>query len=242
VNGGGGKTGGNEKLFAAAPQNVTRLVLIRHGRTAANQQGRMVGVADVPLDDEGRRQAQLLARKVLGWYKPQILYASPLQRAKQTAEIIAAPAGLPVVIERDLTEYDFGELSDLTWAELALQNPQLFAKLSAWLSAERPADMPRPAIRGAETLTSLEARIRRFAAMVVTHHRGGVVAAVAHGALIRAMLTLWAGGSLAARWAFRTDNASVSVVDFLQGVPQIRLFNDSCHLDMKLGYSKPIGL
>lgn len=224
-------------FFEVSLEDVTRLILVRHGRTAGNQQGRMTGTTDVPLDAVGLKQAELLAAKVAD-YEPSVLYSSPLVRARQTAQAIAARTGLAIVEEKDLIERDFGELSDLTLEELQQKNPVLFDQINTWASLGTGA-MEQPEISGIETAEKMAERISRFTALVTAKHPGSVVVAVTHGAVLRNMLTLWAGGLLTNRMAFRSSNASITVVDFYKGSPAIRLFNDICHLDMNLGYGRP---
>jgi len=228
-----------KSFFEVSLEDVTRLILIRHGRTAANDQGRMTGLSDIPLDAMGMKQAELVAAKVAS-YEPSVIYSSPLARARQTAEAIAARVGLEIVNDKDLVEYDFGELSDMTLGELEQKNPILFEQVNAWISMGPELTMKRPEIKGIETAKNLADRIGRFTALVTEKHPGSVVVAVAHGALIRSMLTVWAGGSLTNRMAFRSNNASISVIDFYNGVPAIRQFNDICHLDTKLSYGRPV--
>lgn len=230
-----------KSFFEVSLAEVTRLILVRHGRTASNAQGRMLGHTDVPLDAVGVKQAALMAQKVAG-YGPTVIYSSPLMRARQTAAALAEPLGIKVAVSDDLIEYDFGELSDLTLTELEKTKPELFAGINAWISMGPVPTMTRPAIAGAETIGHLTERISRFTGLITKAHPGSVVVAVSHGALIRSMLSLWAGASLENRVAFRSDNASISVVDFYNGVPSIRMFNDICHLDTKLGYGRPVVL
>lgn len=228
-------------FFEASQDEVARLILIRHGRTASNLDGRILGTTDDPLDATGLQQAEALAEKITE-YGVDTLYASPLSRARQTAAAISQRIDVPVQIDPDLIEYDFGELSDFTIQSLQQQKPALFETINAWISMGPIPTMDRPVLQNAESMAHLEARARRFGEMIVTRHQGNVVAAVAHAGIIRAMLTLWVGGSLENRFPFRSDNASISVVDFYNGVPCIRLFNDITHLKTKLGYGRPVVL
>lgn len=228
-------------FFEASQDEVARLILIRHGRTASNLDGRILGTTDDPLDATGLQQAEALAEKITE-YGVDTLYASPLSRARQTAAAIGQKTGVPVQIDPDLIEYDFGELSDFTIESLQQQKPALFEEINAWITMGPVPSMARPVLQDAESMEALATRARRFGEMIVARHQGNVVAAVAHAGIIRAMLTLWAGGSLENRFPFRSDNASITVVDFYNGVPCIRLFNDITHLKTKLGYGRPVVL
>jgi broad specificity phosphatase PhoE len=226
-------------FFDVAPEEVARLVLVRHGRTAFNDQGRLLGTTDDPLDAEGERQAGRAAERLVGMGIAAI-ECSPLSRARRTAEVIAARLGIAAVeVEPDLLEYDFGVLSDVTLAALRERDPALHAHVQAWLEMGPEPTMARPVVPRAETMEHLAARVHRFTAKVVARYQGRVALAVAHAGLMRAMLTLWAGGTLDRRLPFRIDNASVSVVDFHRGVPCIRLFNDVGHLGGQLSLGRP---
>ncbi len=94
-----------------------RLLLIRHAESTGNRQGRLQGRADFPLTERGRRQAQELAT-VLSRLPVAVVCSSPIRRALNTAEAVAGPLGLKVEVQAALQEYDFGELSGLTWPEI----------------------------------------------------------------------------------------------------------------------------
>jgi broad specificity phosphatase PhoE len=95
---------------------VTTLLLVRHGETDWNADGRLQGQTDRPLSDFGRRQAQQLAEE-LADEELEAIYASDLVRARETAEIVGDRLGLPVVLDADLREKDWGTWEGLTAVE-----------------------------------------------------------------------------------------------------------------------------
>lgn len=97
----------------------SRLFLIRHGRTGGNKQ-RYVGWEDVPLDDEGRRQAAAVA-EVLAGDAIDAIYASPLSRAVDTARPLAAARGLEVQVRPALKEIDYGRYQGMLKADQPLR-------------------------------------------------------------------------------------------------------------------------
>jgi len=110
---------------------VTRLVLLRHGRTAWNLELRAQGHADVPLDALGELQAKAVA-PVLASYRPVALWSSDLARARQTAACVAAETGLEPVLDARLREFDVGRHRvGLTIDEYAAAHPQEHAALVA---------------------------------------------------------------------------------------------------------------
>ena len=195
---------------------ATRVVLVRHAETEKSGRGRCYGRLDVRLSPQGLRQAQALAAALAG---PPLaaVYTSPLSRALDTARPIAAAQGLePAVIEA-LAELDFGEVEGLRYDEIEAQRPELFR---AWM--DEPARVRFP---GGEGLPNLRARVVPALAEIRAHHEGHAVAVVAHGGVIRVVLADALGledGAL-----FRLDQAEggVSVVDWLDGVPLVRVAN-----------------
>jgi broad specificity phosphatase PhoE len=95
---------------------VTTLLLVRHGETDWNADGRLQGQTDRPLSDYGRRQAQQLASE-LADERFEAIYASDLSRARVTAEIVGERLGLEVALDPDLREKDWGTWEGLTAAE-----------------------------------------------------------------------------------------------------------------------------
>jgi len=95
---------------------VTTLLLVRHGETDWNADGRLQGQTDRPLSDFGRRQARQLADE-LAEEELEAIYSSDLSRARETAEIVAERLGLPVVLDPDLREKDWGTWEGLTAVE-----------------------------------------------------------------------------------------------------------------------------
>jgi probable phosphoglycerate mutase len=126
------------------------LVLLRHGETDWNAEGRAQGHADVPLNDVGRAQAATVA-PVLAAFRPARLWSSDLARARQTAEYVAAATGLTVEPDARLREYDMGARSGLTLAELATAFPEEYA---AWL-----AGRSTPRVAGEESTEQVRDRV-----------------------------------------------------------------------------------
>jgi broad specificity phosphatase PhoE len=153
----------------AAPP--TRVLLVRHGQSEWNAEGRWQGQADPPLTDLGRLQAREAAR-ALGTVDA--VWASDLQRAVETATIIADQLGVgPVVVDPDLRERDAGEFSGLT-------RPEIAARFPGYLDDGR-----RPP--GWEPDEALVARALRALHAIAAEVPGGDVLVITHGGLVYAL-------------------------------------------------------
>lgn len=129
---------------------MTRLVLVRHGQTAWNLEGRAQGHTDVGLDDTGRAQARAMAPYVAAM-RPTALWSSDLARARETADQVAGATGLEVRPDPRLREFDVGERAGLTIPEFAERYPESHA---AWREGHITGDVP-----GAETTADVVARM-----------------------------------------------------------------------------------
>lgn len=158
---------------------MTDLVLVRHGETEWHAGNRYAGRTDVPLTPRGVAQAQDLAV----WARrtpPDRVLASPLERARRTAEPAAHVAGLEVILDGRLVEVDFGKGDGLTRDEMRERFP---ADLDAFLAS--PATSPLP---GGETGADAVARARPALTDATAAHPDGVVLVVAHQTLLRLLL------------------------------------------------------
>jgi broad specificity phosphatase PhoE len=156
---------------------VTEILLARHGETDWNRERRVQGHTDRPLNDEGRRQADVLAAELES--EPiDAVYSSDLVRAHETARIVAERLGLDVTVLPDLRERDFGTWEGLTDDEILARFPQ--ARTGPWGDAESREEM----------LERVRAAMRR----VADAHPGGRVLVISHGGPVRALLTACGGG------------------------------------------------
>jgi probable phosphoglycerate mutase len=154
---------------------VATLLLARHGETDWNREGRFQGQSDPPLNDLGRAQARALADR-LARVPLAAVYASPLRRAYETAELAAAPHGLPVRSAPALREVDVGSWSGLTRREAEERFPAGYRR---WLAYGEGWD-------DGETYAELAARVVPALLALAAAHDGLPVLAVTHGGPIRA--------------------------------------------------------
>jgi broad specificity phosphatase PhoE len=200
-----------------------RLLLIRHGETDWNNEQRVQGHSDTPLNANGIAQARQLAARVATEEAFAAMYASPLARARVTAEIVAARCGATPVFDDRLKEQMLGEFEGLTDAEFEQRFP---GALAAWR-----ADPIRSPIPGQETRDAFQRRVQSFLDDLRARHTDGTrIALVTHSGTIGMMLATLIGLDIGKRFPFWFDNASLSRVDLSGGRVRLRLLNDTCHL------------
>lgn len=157
--------------------NTLSLLLARHGETDLNTEDRWQGRIDAPLNAAGRAQAQRLADQLPPGI--QAIVASPMQRARQTAEPAAARLGLPIAFDADFRERDFGVFDGLTEAEATAQFPELAARNAAYRW-----DLEPP---GAEPTRAVVERVARGLQRLRERHAGQTVLLVSHGFVVRCL-------------------------------------------------------
>jgi broad specificity phosphatase PhoE len=155
---------------------VTTILLARHGESDWNRDERWQGHADRPLTELGRKQAQDLADRLAN-VELDAVYSSDLQRARETAEIVARPRGLDVKESPALREVDVGSWSGLTRAEAERRFPEAFLR---WLAGEEGWD-------DGETYEQLGDRVLGAVRVIAAAHPGERVLVLAHGGSIRAI-------------------------------------------------------
>jgi broad specificity phosphatase PhoE len=147
----------------------TLVYLARHGQTALNESGVLRGLLDPPLDETGRRQAALLG-KALGPRRPALVAASPLLRARETAQPVADHAGLTVTVERSLLDRDYGPWAGTPKDTVTAQ----------WGSVD--------AAPGVEPRSTIRARALEGLTALAKHYPGATLVAVSHDAVNREVL------------------------------------------------------
>jgi broad specificity phosphatase PhoE len=150
---------------------MTRLVLIRHGQTRWNREGRWQGQADPPLNAFGRRQAHRAAQALRGSGLDH-LYSSDLRRALETAHIIGANLGLVVIPEPRLREINLGSWQGMLSADIETQYPEEFRLWHTSPLTTRPPDgedLHTLAVRVLEAISEIALRHPRLRVGVVAH-------------------------------------------------------------------------
>ena len=174
--------------------------LARHGQTAYNAEGRFQGQQAIPLNEVGRAQAVELAERAAG-YDFAALWCSPLLRARETADVVAARIGLAPVEDARLMETDSGDWTDRSFADVIAEAPDAFA---AFANADASFAFP-----GGESFAQQEVRVAAALDDVEAGELPALV--VCHGMVIRAALAVRAGELLA--HIKRVPNAALVPLD-----------------------------
>jgi len=186
------------------PPPSTIVLLVRHGltpTTGVKLPGRARGLH---LSDEGRRQAEAAAERIAKIEKVVAIYSSPLERARETAGIIAKARNMVVRIERGLLEVDIGK-----WTGLALKDA---AAKPEWKAVQQhPSGFRFPS---GESFTEMQARITSAIARMVARHTGKVIVAVSHADPIKAAVAHAIGTPLDLFQRIAIGTASISALAY----------------------------
>jgi probable phosphoglycerate mutase len=186
------------------------VVLVRHGETEWSKSGQHTSRTDLPLTEAGEAAARALGpylANLLGGKPPALALASPMRRARHTAEL----AGVDVAIDDGLKEVDYGEYEGITTAEIQEKDPGW----SVWTS-------PMP---GGETAELAGRRVDRLLERVRAALPGGNVVLFAHGHILRVLTARWLGLPASEGRLFALSTATVSVLDTEHGSPVLRRWN-----------------
>jgi broad specificity phosphatase PhoE len=194
----------------------------RHGETVWNAERRLCGRTDAPLSDAGRRQARLLATRLKA-ISFEALYASPLQRARETASIVGTAIERVPTVDLRLVELSYGAWEGRTSAEVKLASAEAY---SAWEA--NPAAIAPPEGESGEQLIE---RLKPFLADVAQRHRNGNVAVVCHRTVCRLMACHLIGIPLPEyRQRIPMDNAALNIFETHGAEWRVVALNDSSHL------------
>jgi broad specificity phosphatase PhoE len=187
------------------------LILVRHGQTQTNAEGRLLGRADPPLTAHGRRQAAALAAAVGPVDR---VVTSPLARARETA----ACFGLPVEVDDRWVEVDYGDYDGRVLADIPVE---------LWRQWRADPEFTPP---GGESIAAVCARVREACDALADDAAEHDVVVVSHVSPVKAAVAWALGVGDEVVWRLFLELASVSRVAIGPGGPMLRTYNDTTHL------------
>jgi len=203
-----------EKLKQASGIKGVAL-LMRHGETPWNREGRVMGRNPVELDEEGRRQVESaisLARALA----PEVIISSPLVRARQSAEIIGRAIGVAEIAEDPrLSEVEYGRWEGMVYKDLINDAHYIHYR-------DRPLDEPTP---GGETMYDVQARGVAAVQHAIAANLGKRVLFVSHGDIIRTVLCHFMKLNLENFRRIRIDNATFFGIQIAGDFAEIKFLN-----------------
>jgi probable phosphoglycerate mutase len=204
-----------------APVITTVTHLLRHGQTEHTPERRYSGRNDLPLSRTGKAEAEAAAVRV-GQLGVEVVVSSPIRRTRETAEAVAAAIGVPVELDDDLVELDFGGLEGLTLDEALAAHPLAVRRFTSDVTVRAP---------GGESIADVSARVARARRRILDRHAGRTVLVVTHVTPIKLLLAagLDVGDDVVHRVFL--EAASLSTVAWSSdGRSSVRLVNDTSHL------------
>jgi len=200
---------------------LTRLIVIRHGRTEWNHVERFRGRADIDLDEVGIRQAEAIAGRIAEW-QISAIYSSPLRRALTTARILARRFDLEVKSLPGIVDIDYGEWQGLSPEEAEARDSALYAK---WLESPDTVKFP-----GGESLAEVMERAASAVDDLIVQHPKETIVLVSHKVVCQILILNLIGLDSSHFWQVAQDVGAVNVFEVRGGIPSAVLLNDTCHL------------
>ncbi len=199
-----------------------RLLLVRHGQTSYNENQRWHDHSDIALTSLGVSQAHATAAALRN-ERPVAIYASPLRRSIQTADLLASAHDLKAIEKAGLSEIDAGELGGLTYEEITKKFPDFFR---SWETD--PVHTTPPA---GETMASLQSRCWSAVNEIIKSHTDATVIVVSHSFSIASIICKAIKLPLSSFRSLRIDLGSISELSIYDEIAILSRLNDTNHLN-----------
>ena len=158
---------------------MVKFIIVRHGQSKANETGYLYGSFETPLSDLGRRQADAVCRHILGAYKVDAVYSSPLSRAYDTVKGVAEALDLPIIVENDLREVNVGKWEGLPYSIIKRDYEEWYRAWATDTGVTTPPD--------GESMAQVQERIIPKLKEIAEKEDGKTVVIGIHAAAIRAI-------------------------------------------------------
>ena len=197
------------------------LIIVRHGETEWNAEGRIQGHTDIGLSEKGAEQARSLGIRLAGM-NIDVAYSSDLKRTSETARLALGGRDIALNETPMLREYHKGEFEGLTLSEIKSRFPNEYPKY-----LEKDLEY---APKGGESTRDVSARMATIMDEIKSNHLDETVLVVSHGGVLRAAMVSLLGMPLEGNWSFLFGNCSLTMFDTHADNAVLRVFNDTSHL------------
>jgi probable phosphoglycerate mutase len=200
---------------------MTSIYLVRHGQTAWNKEEIFRGRTDVPLDETGLKQAELVGQYFKGM-KVHGIFSSPLSRAWQTAEKVAELHSLKVQPLQGILDMSFGNWEGRPHQEIRESDSKTYRQ---WVETPHLVRLP-----GGEGLDDV--RVRAMAAIeeVIRNHPGKTLILVTHRVVNKVLICGILGLDNSHFWQITQDTTAINLIQYRNGKYILSLMNETCHL------------
>ena len=199
-----------------------KLIIVRHGETEWNKEGKLQGIVDIPISKVGIHQAMMIADRLKG-AKIDAIYTSKLKRAIKTARIISNHhSHIKIIQAKELNEMSWGKWEGMTMASVKKNYAKLYEK--------REKDKFRFKTPKGESPYLHQRRISRFIKKLSKKEKNKSVLIVGHGGTNRAIISSLLNWSIKKTMKIRMHNASLTVINIKNGKARMSLFDSKHHL------------
>ena len=198
------------------------LIIVRHGETEWNAEGRIQGHTDIGLSENGAQQARSLGQR-LADRQIDVAYSSDLKRTSETARLALGHRNVVLNETPRLREYHKGIFEGMTLTEIQTQFPDEYPKYLEKDLSYAP--------EGGETTRDVSTRMASIFQEIKAKHLDETVLVVSHGGALRAAMVSLLGMPLEGNWSFVFGNCGLTMVDTFADNAVLRLFNDTSHLN-----------
>ena len=198
------------------------LLIVRHGETEWNAEGRIQGHTDIGLSENGAQQARSLGQR-LADRQIDVAYSSDLKRTSETARLALGDRNVVLNETPRLREYHKGIFEGMTLTEIQTQFPDEYPKYLEKDLSYAP--------EGGETTRDVSTRMASIFQEIKAEHLDETVLVVSHGGALRAAMVSLLGMPLEGNWSFVFGNCGLTMVDTFADNAVLRLFNDTSHIN-----------
>jgi broad specificity phosphatase PhoE len=202
---------------------MTKILLTRHGHVEGIKPIRFRGRQPLDLTARGRAEAEAVAQRIAGAFRPSHIYTSPMGRCVATAAAIAKACGIAAKTCDDLNDLDFGAWQFKTFPEAKALNPALFA---AWFAAPHLVRFPN-----GESLQDLAGRVANAVRMVLARHPDETIVLVGHDSVNCTLLLQFLDLPLSAYWRIAQVPCCLNEIDIAGDKVCVRRINENDYLD-----------